>query len=372
MITIKPFKGWRPGRDIIGKVAAPPYDVLSSDEAREMAKGNDISFLRITKPEVDFDASVNIYSKEVYQKGKTNWNQFKADKVFVQDESPKIYFYRQSINGHSQTGIVAASAIDDYFNNKIKKHEYTRPQKENDRIEHMFTLGIHPGPVFLTYKSHDLLDKLVAEHTQRNLPEYDFLADDGVQHTLWLVEDEKEIATVVHTFKNEIEATYIADGHHRAAASSKVGLKLREENGDKDGAHNYFLSVLFPDNQLKIIDYNRLIIDLNDQTEEEFLKAIEAGFEVEKIGNEIYKPKQAMEFGMYINKNWYKLVARPHTFDANDPIKCLDVTILSDHLIDPILGIKDQRTDDRIDFVGGIRGLGELKKRVDSGEMVVA
>ncbi|MEZ5007283.1 MAG: DUF1015 family protein [Chitinophagales bacterium] len=372
MITIKPFKGWRPGRDIIGKVAAPPYDVLSSDEAREMAKGNDISFLRITKPEVDFDASVNIYSKEVYQKGKTNWNQFKADKVFVQDESPKIYFYRQSINGHSQTGIVAASAIDDYFNNKIKKHEYTRPQKENDRIEHMFTLGIHPGPVFLTYKSHDLLDRLVAEHTQRNSPEYDFLADDGVQHTLWLVEDEKEIATVVHTFKNEIEATYIADGHHRAAASSKVGLKLREENGDKDGAHNYFLSVLFPDNQLKIIDYNRLIIDLNDQTEEEFLKAIEAGFEVEKIGNEIYKPKQAMEFGMYINKNWYKLVARPHTFDANDPIKCLDVTILSDHLIDPILGIKDQRTDDRIDFVGGIRGLGELKKRVDSGEMVVA
>ena len=372
MITIKPFKGWRPGRDIIGKVAAPPYDVLSSDEAREMAKGNDISFLRITKPEVDFDASVNIYSKEVYQKGKANWNQFKADKVFVQDESPKIYFYRQNINGHSQTGIVAASAIDDYFNNKIKKHEYTRQQKENDRIEHMFTLGIHPGPVFLTYKSHDLLDKLVANHTENNSPEYDFLADDGVQHTLWLVEDEKEIDTVVNTFKNEIEATYIADGHHRAAASSKVGLKLREENPDKEAAHNYFLSVLFPDNQLKIIDYNRLIIDLNDQTEEEFLKAIEAGFEVEKIGGEIYKPKQAMEFGMYINKNWYKLVAKAHTFDANDPIKCLDVTILSDHLIDPILGIKDQRTDDRIDFVGGIRGLGELKKRVDSGEMVVA
>ncbi|MEZ5002951.1 MAG: DUF1015 family protein [Chitinophagales bacterium] len=372
MITIKPFKGWRPKRNNVAQIAAPPYDVLSSDEARVMAKGNEISFLRITKPEVDFEPGVNIYSKEVYQKGKENWESFKGNGVFVQDEFPEIYFYQQSINGHSQMGIVAASSIDDYFENRIKKHEFTRPQKENDRIEHMFTLGIHPGPVFLTYKRHETLDQLIADHTLNNAPEYDFQADDGVQHTFWPVADQEIIHTVVSVFEKEIDATYIADGHHRAAASSKVGLKLRENNNDSSAAHNFFLSVLFPDNQLKIIDYNRLMVDLNGLSESELLSAISEGFEIEKMGSEIYKPKQPMEFSMYLNQNWYKLNAKPHTYIANDPIKCLDVTILSDHLIDPVLGIKDQRTDDRIDFVGGIRGLGELKKRVDSGEMAVA
>lgn len=372
MITIKPFKGWRPNRNNVAQIAAPPYDVLSSDEAREMAKGNDISFLRITKPEVDFEPGVNIYSKEVYQKGKENWDSFKANGIFVQDEFPEIYFYQQSINGHSQMGIVAASAIDDYFENRIKKHEFTRPQKENDRIEHMFTLGIHPGPVFLTYKRHETLDQLIADYTVKNAPEYDFRADDGVQHTLWPVSDQEIIHTIVSIFEKEIDATYIADGHHRAAASSKVGLKLRENNNDSNAAHNYFLSVLFPDNQLKIIDYNRLMVDLNGLSENELLTSISEGFEIEKMGSEIYKPKQPMEFSMYLNQHWYRLNAKPHTYIANDPIKCLDVTILSDHLIDPVLGIKDQRTDDRIDFVGGIRGLGELKKRVDSGEMAVA
>ena len=372
MVTIRPFKGWRPRKDNVDKVAAPPYDVLSSYEARVMADGNPASFLRITKPEVDFASGVNTYTHEIYTHGKENWEQFKSDKVFIQDASPCLYFYRQSINGHSQTGIVAASSIDDYFNNKIKKHEFTRPKKENDRIAHMATLGVHPGPVFLTYKRHEVLDQLVSHHTQNYTAEYDFIAEDNVQHTLWLIQEEGIINKVVDLFKTDIEATYIADGHHRAAASSKVGLQMREQNTDETAAHNYFLSVLFPDNQLKIIDYNRLIVDLNDQSEASFLKAVEAGFEIEKKGAAIYKPSHSMEFGMYLDNTWYKLTAKAHTYDVNDPIKCLDVTILSDHLIDPILGIKDQRTDDRIDFVGGIRGLRELEKRVDSGEMKIA
>ncbi len=372
MVTIKPFNAWRPRKDNVSKVAAPPYDVLSSSEARVMAKGNPDSFLRITKPEVDFEPGVNTYTSEIYKHAKNNWDQFKKEGVFIQDESPCLYFYRQSINGHSQIGIVAASSIDDYFNGKIKKHEFTRPKKENDRIAHMDALGGHPGPVFLTYKNFAPLTKMVEEYTDNNLPEYDFTADDGVSHTFWVVRDEALVNEIPTIFKNEISATYIADGHHRAAASSKVGLQMREKSGDTEGDHNYFLSVLFPDDQLKIIDYNRLIVDLNNHNEASFLEAIESGFEVDKIGETIFKPSKPMEFGMYLNGVWYKLAAKPHTYVVEDPIKCLDVTILSDYLIDPILGIKDQRTDDRIDFVGGIRGLTELEKRVDSGEMKIA
>lgn len=372
MVTIKSFKGWRPQKAFVEQVAAPPYDVLSSAEAKVLTENNDKSFLRITKPEVDFEDGIDTYSNEVYAKGKSNWNAFKESELFQQEDSEAIYFYRQGINGHFQTGIVAASSIDDYFNGKIKKHEFTRPKKENDRIAHMDTLGIHPGPVFLTYKKHETLDEIVKDFVTNNQPTYDFTADDGVSHTLWVVKDPSILEKVVSIFKTEIDATYIADGHHRAAASSKVGLKIRESNGDKESANNYFLSVLFPDNQLKIIDYNRLIVDLNNLSVSEFLAQIEPNFEVTKIGSSIFKPSKSLEFGMYVEGNWYQLVAKPHTSEPNDPIKCLDVTVLSDYLIEPVLGIADQRTDERIDFVGGIRGLGELQKRVDSGEMKIA
>ncbi len=372
MVTIKSFKGWRPQREFVEQVAAPPYDVLSSAEAKVLASGNEKSFLRVTKPEVDFEEGIDTYSQEVYNKGKLNWEDFKANGLFIQDQEDTIYFYRQGINGHFQTGIVAASSIDDYFNGTIKKHEFTRPKKENDRIAHMDTLGVHPGPVFLTYKNYEPLDAAIASFTSTNTPEYDFIADDGVSHTLWVVKNKELIENIISIFKNEISATYIADGHHRAAASSKVGLKLRETNADKNASHNFFLSVLFPDNQLKIIDYNRLIVDLNGLTIQELLSKISDNFEVQKVGSSVYKPEQSLEFGMYLDKNWYQLKAKPHTVVLDDPIKCLDVTVLSDYLISPILGITDQRTDERIDFVGGIRGLSELQKRVDSGEMKLA
>jgi uncharacterized protein (DUF1015 family) len=373
MITIRPFKGWRPAEGKVAKVASPPYDVLSSSEARVMAEGNDDSFLHVTKPEIDLAEDVDIYDSEVYLRGKANWENFKRRKLFVQDQSAYYYLYRQMVQGHAQTGIVAASSIDDYFENRIKKHEFTRPKKENDRIAHMYHLGIHPGPVFLTYKNNAELQRLIDEQVGQLEVTVDFVADDGVQHTLWVVEDEEVINTITKVFREDITATYIADGHHRAAASAKVGQRLRdEENAKQDDRHNYFLSVLFPDNQLKIIDYNRLIKDLNGFTGPEFLDMIETGFTVSEPMDDIYKPSAPMEFGMYLEGKWYRLNAKPHTYDLKDPIKCLDVTALSNYLIAPILGIEDQRTDERIDFVGGIRGLGELMKRVDSGEMAVA
>jgi uncharacterized protein (DUF1015 family) len=372
MVKIKSFNGWRPAKELAKTIAAPPYDVLSSAEAKILTANNAQSFLRVTKPEVDFEDDIDVYSSQVYQKGKSNWADYKSRRWFIQDEEDSLYIYRQGINGHFQTGIVAVSSIDDYFNGIIKKHEFTRPQKENDRIEHTFTVGIHPGPVFLTYKKHEQLDELVNNFITTHSPENDFIAADGVSHTLWHVHDASLIRQITIIFKDEIPATYIADGHHRAAASSKVGLKLRETNPDVEASHNYFLSVLFPDNQLKIMDYNRLVKDLNGWSSLDFLKKIEENFEVIPKGNEIFKPSNLHEFSMYLEENWYQLKAKAHTIEENHPINCLDVTILSDYLIAPILGIADQRTDNRIDFVGGIRGLGELKNRVDSGEMKIA
>lgn len=373
MITIKPFRGWRPANCLEASVASPPYDVLSSEEARVMRRGNDHSFLRVIKPEVDLREEVDLYTDEVYAKGKANWEAFKEQGVFVRDSGACYYLYRQSIGGHSQTGIVAASSIDDYFEGRIKKHEFTRPAKENDRIRHMYTLGIHPGPVFLTYKHLDSLSRLVADYTASHAPVNDFTAADGVRHTLWTVTGEEVVGQITRAFQTEIEATYIADGHHRAAASAKVGQRLREEgHNDPHAAHNFFLSVLFPENELRIIDYNRLVTDLNGLDREAFLAAVGVKFNVEAMGKSPFKPARLHEFGMYLQGEWYKLTALPGTFNDADPIRCLDVTVLSDHLIAPVLGIADQRTDDRIDFVGGIRGLGELAKRVDSGEMAVA
>ncbi len=374
MITIKPFKGLRPRKDIVDKVAAKPYDVLNSAEAKEEAKDNPFSFLRISKPEINFDTTIDQYADEVYQKGKEVFDGFIKDGVLVQDTTPCLYVYAQTMDGRTQTGLVAGSSIDDYFNDNIKKHELTLVAKENDRIKHMKTKMAQPGMVFLTYKSVEEIDVIINHYCEHHEAENDFTDSQNVRHQLWKIDNENIINKLTELFKENVAASYIADGHHRSAASAKVGKQLREENPNYTGNEpfNYFLSCLFPSNQLQIQDYNRLVKDINGLTEEELLSKIAENFDVEKIGADIYKPAHLHEFSMYVNGNWYKLTAKQNTYDENDPIGVLDVTILSKYILDQILNIKDQRTDKRIDFVGGIRGLGELQKRVDSGEMKIA
>ncbi|MBP6048541.1 MAG: DUF1015 domain-containing protein [Chitinophagales bacterium] len=374
MITIKPFKGLRPRKDIVDKVAAKPYDVLNSTEAKEEVSNNSYSFLRISKPEVNFEQQIDQYSDEVYQKGNEIFVEFIKDGILVKDETPCLYIYAQTMDGRTQTGLVAGSSIDDYFNNKIKKHELTLVAKENDRIKHMKTKMAQPGMVFLTYQSVEEIDVIIEHYCENHVPENDFMDTQNVRHQLWKIDNENIINKLVDLFHNHVEASYIADGHHRSAASAKVGKQLREENPNHQGneAYNYFLSCLFPSNQLQIQDYNRLLKDTNGLNENEILEKIATHFYIEKSGNYIYKPTRLHEFSMYVNGNWYKLTAHQNTYDENDPIGVLDVSILSKYILDEILGIKDQRTDKRIDFVGGIRGLGELQKRVDSGEMNIA
>ena len=374
MITIKPFKGLRPRKDIVDKVAAKPYDVLNSTEAKEEVSNNSYSFLRISKPEVNFEQQIDQYSDEVYQKGNEIFVEFIKDGILVKDETPCLYIYAQTMDGRTQTGLVAGSSIDDYFNNKIKKHELTLVAKENDRIKHMKTKMAQPGMVFLTYQSVEEIDVIIEHYCENHVSENDFMDTQNVRHQLWKIDNENIINKLVDLFHNHVEASYIADGHHRSAASAKVGKKLREEKPNHQGneAYNYFLSCLFPSNQLQIQDYNRLLKDTNGLNENEILEKIATHFYIEKSGNYIYKPTRLHEFSMYVNGNWYKLTAHQNTYDENDPIGVLDVSILSKYILDEILGIKDQRTDKRIDFVGGIRGLGELQKRVDSGEMNIA
>lgn len=403
MISIKPFKGLRPRKDIVDKVAAKPYDVLNSQEAKEEAKENPYSFLRISKPEIvfmpdsfvenetqaklsdlmktvlgtnklSFNQTVDQYAEEVYAKGKEVFDTFVKEGILIRDEKPCLYIYAQTMDGRTQTGLVAGSSIDDYFNGSIKKHELTLVAKENDRIKHMKTKMAQPGMVFLTYKSVEEIDVIIDHYCKHHEAENDFTDSQNVRHQLWKIDNENIINKLVSLFHEQVPASYIADGHHRSAASAKVGKQLREENPNYTGEEpfNYFLSCLFPSNQLQIQDYNRLVKDLNGLTEEDLLNKISEHFEVEKIGTQIYKPAHLHEFSMYVNGNWYKLIAQPTTYDENDPIGVLDVTILSNYILDPVLNIKDQRTDKRIDFVGGIRGLGELQKRVDSGEMKIA
>lgn len=373
MAIIKPFRGLRPKPEFASQVASRPYDVLNSEEARAEAANNPYSFLRVCKPEIDLPETINHYSQEVYDQGKATLAQMIQDGILVQDATPCMYVYRQIMNGHSQVGLVANSSIDDYFNDIIKKHEYTRPEKENDRIQHMATLECHPEPVFLTYPDVPQLDQILKDAVQSS-PVYDFTADDGIQHTFWVINDSSVISQIEKLFKENVPFTYIADGHHRSASSAKVGKQLREQNPEFTGEeeYNFFLSVLFPANQLMIMDYNRLVKDLNGMAPMEFFRQISDHFDVQHMGIEPYKPAKIHEFSMYYDGHWYKLTAHSDTYNENDPIEVLDVTILSNYLLDPLLGIKDQRTDKRIDFVGGIRGLKELSKRVDSGEMKVA
>lgn len=372
MAILKPFKGIRPKKEFVEKVASKPYDVLDEKEARIECEGNPISFYHVIKPEIDFDDAHDHYAADVYEKGISNFNKMKSDGIFFDDDKEYYYIYAQTMNGRRQYGIVGCASIDDYFNNVIKKHELTRPDKEEDRKNHVRYSKMNYEPVFFAYPKHIGLDKIVAE-VITSAPEYDFVSDDGIGHTFWVIKSDEQTKNITKHF-SEIPSTYVADGHHRTAAAALVGQEMKAKNPNHTGKeeYNFFLAVHFPDDQLAIMDYNRVVKDLNGLSAADFIEKLKNNFEVQLIGNTIHKPTSLHEFGMYLENNWYKLVAKKSTYNDNDPIGVLDVTILSNQILEPILNIKDLRTDKRIEFVGGLRGLGELEKRVNSGKMKVA
>jgi uncharacterized protein (DUF1015 family) len=372
MAVVKAFKAVRPAEKLADKVAALPYDVMNSEEAREMVKGNPYSFLHVDKAEIDLDPSIDLYDKKVYEKAGSNLREMISNGTFVKDNSECLYIYREIMNGRAQTGIVGCTAIDDYINNIIKKHEHTRADKEQDRINHVDYCNANTGPIFLTYKSKNEIDDVINDWMNNNNPVYDFTSDDGISHTVWVIDDSNTIEKLIVQFAS-IEYLYIADGHHRAASAVKVGIKRREQNPGFTGKEefNFFLSVLFPDNQLYIMDYNRVVKDLNGLSEKEFMDKVSEKFDIEPFNGEgQFKPSEKHTFGMYIDKKWYKMTVRKGTFNENDPVDRLDVSIMQNNLLNPILGIQDPRTDKRIDFIGGIRGLGELERRVNGGMKV--
>ncbi len=373
MATLKAFKGLRPPKEIVAKLASRPYDVLNSKEARKEAEGNEYSLLHIIKPEIDLPEETNLYSEEVYNKAKENLDKFKENGWLKQDDEEKLYIYAQTMWSKTQYGIVGCASVDDYLNNVIKKHELTRKDKEEDRMKHVRVTNANMEPVFFSYPANANLDSMIMEYAVTHTPEYDFTADDGVGHQFWELSDKAMIQKIIKHFE-AMPAVYVADGHHRTAAAALVGKEKRENNPNHTGneEYNFFLAVHFPDTQLTIIDYNRVVKDLNGLSDDEFLEKLNKSFIVEDIGTEIYKPSNLHQFAMYFNKHWYKLTAKPGTYNDDDPIGVLDVTILTNEILNPLLGIEDLRTSKRIDFVGGIRGLSELKKRVDSGEMKVA
>ena len=365
MISITPFKALRPQAQFAKQVASRPYDVLNSKEAKIEAQGNPFSFLHITKSEIDLPSNIDIHSEAVYLKAKENLDAFISRPVLFNESKPCYYIYQLIMNGKSQTGLVCCSSVNDYENGLIKKHEFTRPEKEADRIAHIKTTGAQTGNVFLAFRDVDELNELIEKWKTEKNAIYNFTSDDDIQHTVWVVSDEKIIKRITEIFKTKVSCTYIADGHHRAASAAKVKYEL----GDYEEA-GYFLTTLFPAEQLHIMDYNRVVKDLNGLSHEEFLDRINKNFTIEKE-EEAYAPQSPHNFGMYFDGAWYKLTALDGTF-STDPIGILDVTILQNNLLEPVLGIKDQRTDKRIDFVGGIRGLTELEKKVKSKEMKVA
>jgi uncharacterized protein (DUF1015 family) len=367
MSIIAPFKALRPQPQFAKQVASKPYDVLNSAEARKEAEGNPISFLHITKSEIDLPDSTDLYSGEVYEKAKENLRAFRQREVLFREEKPCYYIYQLVMGARSQTGLVCTSSVEDYETDIIKKHEFTRPDKEQDRINHIKTTGAQTGNVFLAYKTVGAIDEVIEKWKKTHHPVYDFKAPDGVSHTIWILNDDSIITIITELFKNQVPVTYIADGHHRAASAAKV----RQALGDKAAeGSNYFLTTLFPSDQLQIMDYNRVVKDLNGLSEEELLSRLNEDFEVQRSPSPV-SPPALHEFGLYLNKQWYLLKAKEGTY-TDDPIGVLDVTILQNNILDKLLGIKDQRTDKRIDFVGGIRGLSELEKRVNSGEMALA
>ncbi|HSQ44710.1 MAG TPA: DUF1015 family protein [Ginsengibacter sp.] len=365
MISISPFKALRPEAQYAKQVASRPYDVLSSKEAKIEAEGNPFSFLHITKSEIDLPANIDVHSAAVYSKAKENLDAFISRPVLFNESKPCYYIYQLIMNNKSQTGLVCCSSVDDYENGLIKKHEFTRPEKEDDRIAHIKATGAQTGNVFLAFRDVDELNEIIEKWKTEKSPVYNFTADDAIQHTVWVISDENIIANITEIFKAQVPCTYIADGHHRAASAAKVRYQLADST---EAA--YFLTTLFPAAQLHIMDYNRVVKDLNELSQEEFFDRINKSFTIEKE-KEAYAPKEPHNFGMYLDGKWYKLTALDGTF-STDPIGVLDITILQNNLLEPVLGIKDQRTDKRIDFVGGIRGLKELEERVNSKEMKVA
>ena len=374
MSTVKPFRGLRPQKDIAARLSCLPYDVMNTQEAAQMAQGNPQSFLHITRAEIDLADGIDPHSKQVYDKSLQNFKQFQAEGWLFQDAEPKFYIYAQTMDGRTQYGIAGAAFCEDYQNGIIKKHELTRPDKEDDRMVHVNTLDANAEPVFLSYRAVPEIDAIVDNIVRTQQPEYDFVSADGFGHKFWVIDDAKTNARIEQLFAEQVPALYVADGHHRTAAAARVGLERKAHNPNHTGKeeYNYFLAVIFPDSQLKIMDYNRVIKDLNGNTESEFLDKLSKAFAVKDMGTEIYKPQRLHQMSLYMGGHWYSLDAKPGTYDDGDPIGVLDVTILTKQVLDPILGITDLRTSKRIDFVGGIRGLGELKKRVDLGEMKCA
>ena len=370
MAVIRKFKAIRPTSEMAEAVAALPYDVVNSEEAREMTKDKPYSFLHVDKAEIDLPVGTDIYSSQVYAKAKENLDKLVSDGILVQDNKPMLYVYELTMDGRSQTGLVACTSIDEYLNGIIKKHELTREDKEQDRIRHVDICNANTGPIFLAYRTVDEISAII-ENVKKNAPVYDFTAEDGIKHRAWVIDNDETANKLIELFK-AVPNLYIADGHHRNASAAKVGLKRRAEHPDYTGDEefNYYLAVIFPSDQLKIMDYNRVVKDLNGMTSEEFMNKLAEKFDIHEAEGKA-KPEKQYDFGMYLDKKWYMLTAKEN-LRVNDAVAGLDVSILQDNVLIPILGIGDIRTDKRIDFVGGIRGLGELERRVDSGEMKVA
>jgi uncharacterized protein (DUF1015 family) len=370
MALIKPFRGIRPPQDLVEKVASCPYDVLSSEEARKEAGDNEMSLYHIIKPEINFEPGTSEYDPRVYTSAAEHFKEFQDKHWLVQDKDEHYYIYAQTMNGKTQYGLVVVASVNDYLTGVIKKHELTRRDKEEDRMKHVRVCNANMEPVFFAYPDDDVLTALLERYAATK-PVYDFVApDDGFRHQFWIINDQNDIATITAEFA-KMPHLYIADGHHRSAAAALVGAEKAKQNPHHTGKeeYNYFMAVCFPASQLTILDYNRVVKDLNGLTSEDFLKKLSEDFEVEDKGEAIYKPQYIHEFSLYLDKHWYSLVARPHAYDENDPIKSLDVDISSRLILDKLMGIKDLRSDKRIDFVGGLRGLEELKRRVDSSEM---
>lgn len=371
MATVKPFRGLRPAPDLADKVAALPYDVMDSEEARQLTASNPLSFLRVTKSEVDLPPNIDVHAPEVYEKAKTNLQQFIDDKILIQDEKPCFYVYKQKMGNQTQVGLAAAVSVDEYMQNIVRKHEFTRPDKEQDRVDHITTTGAQTGSVFLTYKA-DQTSKALLAQAMNKPPVYDFIASDGISHTLYVVDEPDKIAAFEKAFQ-KVDVLYIADGHHRSAAAARVAEACRTANPNHTGNEDYnkFLAVIFPDDMVYIMDYNRVVSDLNGRTPAEFLAQVQEKFDVAPQDS-VHKPARPHTFGMYLEGKWYKLTAKQGSYNGSDPVAKLDVSILQDNLLNPLLGVQDPRTDKRINFVGGIRGMGELARLVDSGKYQVA